>query len=91
MGTISLTAQMLIYANVTIAGNGNVIDMNNTDRAFFIVGGNVSISNLTIQNGNATGGNGADMAGGGAGLGGAIFVANGSAIQSNLTKASMSR
>ncbi len=54
LGPISLSAQMLIYADVTISGNGNVIDMNNADRAFFIVGGEVNISNLTIQNGSAT-------------------------------------
>ncbi len=59
--------------------------MNNMDRAFFMVGGDINISNLKIQNGNATGGSGGNLAGGGAGLGGAIFVANGPAIQSNLT------
>jgi fibronectin-binding autotransporter adhesin len=79
-GNISATAQMMVNANVVINGGGFTIDMNNADRAFFIAGGNVAINNLTIANGFAQGGAGTDGGGGGAGLGGAIFVANGSAI-----------
>ncbi|GAT32134.1 PEP-CTERM protein-sorting domain-containing protein [Terrimicrobium sacchariphilum] len=75
---ISATSQMVVNANVTIDGGYFSIDMNNSDRAFFIAGGTVSISNLTIANGNATGGNGSLGGGGGAGLGGAIFVGSGS-------------
>jgi autotransporter-associated beta strand protein len=64
---------------VNIVGNGYTIDMQNLDRAFFIAGGTVAISNLTFTNGNATGGSGAPnfSSGGGAGLGGAIFVGSG--------------
>ncbi len=83
LGTISLTEQMFVNANVTINGNGNTIDMGNNDRAFFIAGGVVNISNLTIQNGNATGGSAQDGGGGGAGLGGAIFVGSGSYATGN--------
>ncbi|MFZ0615351.1 MAG: autotransporter-associated beta strand repeat-containing protein, partial [Chthoniobacterales bacterium] len=79
-GNISATSQMIVNANVNIVGNGNTINMNNADRAFFIAGGTVSINNLSIANGKAQGGNGADGGGGGAGLGGAIFVAAGNAI-----------
>jgi len=65
---------------VTINGNGATVDMSSAngglgDRAFFIASGNVSINNLTILDGRATGGNGVDGGAGGAGLGGAIFVA----------------
>ncbi len=74
---ISATTQMVVNAYVVIDGGGFTIDMNNSDRAFFIAGGNVSISNLTIQNGRAAGGSGGLGGGGGAGLGGGIFVANG--------------
>lgn len=74
---ISATTQMIVNAYVEIDGGGYTINMNNSDRAFFIAGGNVSISNLTIQNGNAAGGSGGLGGGGGAGLGGAIFVGNG--------------
>jgi len=76
-GDISSTSQWIVDANVNIVGNGNVINMNNADRAFFIAGGNVNISNLTIQNGSAVGGNSPGGGGGGAGLGGAIFVGSG--------------
>ena len=91
-GTIRPSAQMVIGLNpantagLNLNGNGNtVIDMAQAnggagDRAFFIGGGNVTISNLTIANGRAAGGNGSFGAGGGAGLGGGIFVANTSYI-----------
>jgi fibronectin-binding autotransporter adhesin len=85
-GDIWPTNQMFVNANVNIVGGGYTIDLNNADRAFFIAGGTVSITNLTIANSFAQGGNGADAGGGGAGLGGAIFVANGSSITgSNVT------
>jgi len=73
-GTISGTSQWIVNANVNIVGQGYTINMNNTDRAFFIAGGTVGMSNLSITNGNAAGGSGG---GGGAGLGGAIFVGSG--------------
>jgi len=73
-GSISGSSQWVVNANVNIVGNGYTIDMNNTDRAFFIAGGTVGMNNLSITNGNAAGGSGG---GGGAGLGGAIFVGNG--------------
>jgi autotransporter-associated beta strand protein len=92
--TIQPSAQLVIApsagaqlnnAVLTISGGGSTIDMSQAnagagDRAFFIAGGNVVINDLTIANGNAQGGVGTDGGGGGAGLGGAIFVANGAAI-----------
>jgi hypothetical protein len=77
-GTISGTSQWIVNANVNIVGGGFTIDMQNADRAFFIAGGTVGISNLTIKRGNAVGGNGGLGGGGGAGLGGGIFVSSGS-------------
>ena len=76
-GSISGSSQWIVNANVNIVGNSYTIDMNNADRAFFIAGGTVGISNLTIQNGQAAGGSGGIGGGGGAGLGGAIFVGSG--------------
>lgn len=76
-GTISSSSQWIVNANVNIVGNGSTIDMQNADRAFFIAGGAVGISGLTIQNGRAVGGNGGLGAGGGAGLGGGIFIGSG--------------
>ena len=75
--TISGSSQWIVNANVNIVGNGYTINMNNADRAFFIAGGTVSMSNLTISNGLAAGGLGGNGGGGGAGLGGAIFVGSG--------------
>ena len=77
--SISGSSQWIVNANVNIVGNGYTINMNNADRAFFIAGGTVGMSNLTISNGLAAGGNGGwGGGGGGAGLGGAILVGSGS-------------
>jgi autotransporter-associated beta strand protein len=72
------SVQQVVNADVIINGNGNTINMQGLDRALFIAGGTVSISNLTVANGNATGGAAAAGGGGGAGLGGGIFVGGGS-------------
>jgi autotransporter-associated beta strand protein len=93
-GTIQPAAQSVISLNaantggLTIVGNGATIDMSQAnggagDRAFFIAGGNVTLSNLTIANGVARGGAATDGGGGGAGLGGGIFVAAGNQIPSS--------
>ena len=62
--SISGTSQWIVDANVAIMGNGHAIDMQNADRAFFIFGGTVALSDLTIRNGNATGGAGVGGGGG---------------------------
>jgi hypothetical protein len=76
-GNISGSSQWIVNANVNIVGQGYTIDMSNADRAFFIAGGTVGMSNFTIRNGRAAGGNGGFGGGGGAGLGGGIFVGSG--------------
>jgi uncharacterized protein with beta-barrel porin domain len=79
-----------INANVAIDGSGSsglTISGANTNRVFFVLSGNVSISNLTIAGGNATGGNGGSGAtggGGGMGAGGAIFVNSGTTTINNV-------
>ena len=63
--------------SVTIRGNGNTIDGNDQFRPFFVLQGNVTIENLTVQNARAAGGNGGNGGrggGGGLGGGGALFV-----------------
>ena len=71
-----------ITQDVTIQGPGaNLLTISggNSTRIFFIAGGNVTISGLTLANGFAKGGDGALGGGGGAaGMGGAIFVNAGS-------------
>jgi hypothetical protein len=81
--SISGSSQMIVNANVNIIGQGHTIDMQNTDRAFFIAGGAVNIANLTITNGRAAGGNATIGGGAGAGLGGAIFVGSGTYATGN--------
>ena len=78
--TITLASPLpIINQNLTINGAGSAglkIDGGGTNRVFFVNSGAVNISNMTIQNGNATGGAGGNSAGGGLGAGGAVFVNN---------------
>ena len=73
-GTITLTNRIRIDDSLTITGPG-IISGNNATRLFFIGNGNVSLSNLTLQNGFGQGGNGGI---GGAGMGGGIYQNGGS-------------
>ena len=72
-----------ISQDVTIQGPGSgqlTINGGATTRIFFVAGGNVTISGLTLTNGMAKGGDGAAGNGGGggaAGMGGAIFLNGG--------------
>lgn len=58
-GTYNLTAGMLpVHQDMTITGASTattIIDGGGADRIFLVNGGTVSISQLTMQNGNATG------------------------------------
>lgn len=83
--TISITSGItldqelpLIDRGVTIEGNGNMVSGNNLYRVFFVKSGTVIIQNMTIANGKALGGAGGKKGGGGgAGLGGGLFVYDG--------------
>jgi len=85
LGAINLASNLpLVATSVSIVGNGNTLDGASTYRGFLISGiaangidaaaTTVSISNLTIQNVRAKGGDGAVGGGGGLGAGGAVFV-----------------
>jgi autotransporter-associated beta strand protein len=87
LSPIALASNLpLVATSVNIVGNGNTIDGGSTYRGFLISGvapngidaaaTTVSISNLTIQNVKAKGGDGGSPGGGGGGLGagGAVFV-----------------
>ena len=80
----------LVDSNITIVGNNHSIsgDANNNGindngdlRPLFILSGTVGISNLTITNGRAKGGDGS---GGGAGMGGGLFIYDGKVSLSNV-------
>ncbi len=72
--------------SITILGNNFTLNGSNTFRGFFVQGGTVTISNLTFSNFIAQGGLGgpagldAGAGGGGPGLGGALFISNGSSV-----------
>ncbi len=99
LGTITLASSLPIITNqATIVGPATPQVLNaNGYRAFFFYSPfltltPISISNVTIQQGNVTGGSGANSAlvgaggGGGAGLGGAVFVPPGAtATLQNIT------
>ena len=59
---------------LSILGNGNTLDGGGQDDGLYAYSGNVTISDLTIANAVAKGGNGTGAAGGGAGLGGGLFI-----------------
>ncbi|WP_375596368.1 autotransporter-associated beta strand repeat-containing protein [Algihabitans albus] len=91
-GNITLTQSLpMITDSITIVGGGFTIDANNAGRVFFVQGGAADISNVTIANALAQGGDGgggvfAAGGGGGLGAGAAVFVnAGASASLSNVT------
>ncbi|MBN3958688.1 putative Ig domain-containing protein [Nostoc sp. NMS8] len=82
----------LVNSNINIVGNnhtlsgdanGNNINDNGDVRPLFILSGTVNISNLTITNGRAKGGDGG-RGGGGAGMGGGLFIYNGNVSLTNV-------
>ena len=93
-GNIALSQSLpMITRGLTVNGGGNTIDAQNNGRVFFIQGGAADISNVTIDNARAQGGNGGlggnginGGGGGGLGAGAAVFVnAGASASLSGVT------
>ncbi|MEH1825027.1 MAG: putative Ig domain-containing protein [Nostoc sp.] len=85
----------LVNSNINIVGNnhtlsgdanGNNINDNGDVRPLFILSGTVNISNLTITNGRAKGGDTGRYSGGGggAGMGGGLFIYNGNVSLTNV-------
>ncbi|MGE0095181.1 MAG: autotransporter domain-containing protein [Alphaproteobacteria bacterium] len=86
-GNILLTQSLpMISSNVTVNGGGFTINAASIGRVFFVESGTVSISNVTVNNALAQGGNGGDGAqhggggGGGLGAGAAVFVNQGANV-----------
>jgi hypothetical protein len=84
---ITLTGFLpVIDKDLVFDGGGRTLDGAGAWRAFFVSSGNVSISNLRIQNAVARGGAGGtgnqatSAGGGGLGAGGALFVRTGAAV-----------
>lgn len=77
----------LTTGSLTIDGNGNTVSAGGAQRIFFANAGTVAISNVTLADGLAKGGNGGDSdnwdtgaGGGGMGAGGALFVRAGTTV-----------
>jgi uncharacterized protein with beta-barrel porin domain len=85
---IILTSNLPVIQNngVTIVGptNGQTISGANTYRLLATYNASLSLSNLTLYEGLALGGNGSNGGGGGAGGGGAIYIDSGSLSVSNV-------
>ncbi|WP_442483690.1 autotransporter domain-containing protein [Aeoliella sp. SH292] len=87
LGTVTLVSDLPAIMGtgqtITITGNNNAVDAQSQGSIFFIAGGTTSISNLTLENGLAQGGqggSGSGGAGGGLGAGGALFVNTGANV-----------
>ena len=82
--TLATNDLAAVQKNLTIDGAGHTLDGAATYRGLFLYSGTTTVSNLTIQNTVARGGNGGSGydggGGGGAGLGGALFVAQGASL-----------
>jgi hypothetical protein len=86
-GKLMLTQGGLVITDaVSIDGDSNnddlrdiTIDGNHASRIFFVLSGDLTLEDLTLQNGRATGGAGGNAGGGGMGAGGAVFVNAGTA------------
>jgi hypothetical protein len=90
--SINLTSQLLAInlpsgSTLTInGGSGITINGGNTFNGFFVYAGNVTISDLIIEDTKAVGGaggRGIRAGGGGAGLGGGLFVSQNGAVTLN--------
>jgi len=88
-GTITLASALpAITQDLTISGPGAAnlaISGNTLYRPFFITGGIVQISDLSIINGQAQGGSPAYGGGGGAGMGGGLYIDAGSLVLNSVT------
>ncbi len=88
--TITLNQVLMIYNNVTIDGStatNLTISGGGAVRPFFVIGGTVSIDDVTVANGLAqggAGGSGITGGGGGAGMGGGLLVNSGTVTLTNV-------
>jgi hypothetical protein len=73
------TPPVIINSSASYDGGGSVLNGAGSS-GYFVQGGSLSLSNATMANFTATGGNGS---GGGAGMGGAIFINQGASVTLN--------
>ncbi|MCB1275496.1 autotransporter-associated beta strand repeat-containing protein [Prosthecobacter sp.] len=73
------TAGTVLDGSFVLDGAGGIIDGSSAN-GYFLHTGDMTISNVTLQNFNTVGGSGS---GGGAGFGGALFINNGTNVELN--------
>lgn len=86
-GTIMLCSSLpTIASNLFIVGDGNdTINGNHAHRVLSVKQGEVAVHNLTIRDGLAQGSDGQNGAGGSAGMGGGLWIEDGTVILSTVT------
>lgn len=80
----NFNGRLYIATDVTILGGGVTISGSGATRIFFVQGGNITLTNLTLANGLGQGGT-SNFGGSAAGLGGAIFQNGGNLTLSGVT------
>jgi uncharacterized protein (TIGR03437 family) len=85
--TLSQFVDIPLTQDLTIDGGAGVTITGQGSRIFFITGGNITLTNLTLTGAASgrEGGNGATGGGGAAGMGGAIFQNGGSLLLDTVT------
>lgn len=73
------TANTVLNGSFSLDGGGGIIDGNSAN-GYFLRTGDMTISNVTLQNFAVKGGDGS---GGGAGMGGALFINSGTSVELN--------
>lgn len=73
------TVNTVLDGSFSLDGGGGIIDGNSAN-GYFLKGGDLTLSNVTLQNFAVKGGDGS---GGGAGLGGALFINTGTSVELN--------
>ena len=81
--TVTGVMQTLVNSNIDFIGNNFSVSGGNSFRPFFVKSGTVNFTNLTITNGLAVGGFSYD-GGRGAGMGGGLFIYNGTVAVNNV-------
>ncbi|HIK08753.1 MAG TPA: DUF4347 domain-containing protein, partial [Oscillatoriaceae cyanobacterium M33_DOE_052] len=82
--TVNGVMLTLVNSNIDFIGNNHIVSGGNSFRPFFVKSGMVNFSDMTITQGKAQGGNSVGWGGSGAGMGGGLFIYDGTVTVNNL-------
>jgi hypothetical protein len=82
--TVTGVMKTLVNSNIDFIGNSFNVNGSNQFRPFFVKSGTVGFSNMTVINSKAQGGR-SRRGGGGAGMGGGLFIYDGSVTLNSVT------